>query len=231
MTKKQATKPAVAAKAEAEAKAAERAAANAKIAAALSVSPGMKHAPESLDTKPVAPVDPLPSELIEVTREAVSAMQGADEIVERTRSTIAGAGAMVARFYPNAAAFMDVKKQFIADAILPGLHPKHKLALERTLARKGTEEWDAMSATDKKAWEAANQAKKDARSVADTYFKRILRAAYEVKKEEKTSTLADTLAALATQWIKRLEKAEGEEGLDIPAALAGFRAVAAAVKV
>ena len=239
MTKKaEATAKATAAKAAAKAeaakaaaaaaKAAERAAANAKIAAALSVTPGTKPAPESLDTKPTVPVDPLPTDVIEASRAAVQKMEKASDAEAAAAEDTDALGAILRRVYPTEADLLNVKKQYMADAILPFIKPKHKVAIERTLCRKGSEEWDAMSATDKAAWEVANKAKKDAKATLHTYFKRILRATYEVKKEAKETTLATTLAALAAQWIKRLEKAEGEDGLDIPAALAGFRAVAAA---
>jgi hypothetical protein len=84
------------------------------------------------------------------------------------------AGQAVAGFYMTAENLEAVKAQFIADAILPAMDKKHAQALAVDLPRKGSKDYNELSQANQAKWETANQAKKDARSVADTYFSRVL---------------------------------------------------------
>jgi hypothetical protein len=99
------------------------------------------------------------------------------------------AGCEVGEFFQSAKALEEVKAQFIADAILPALDKKHSEALGKDLPRKGSKEF--IENTQKDAgysdkWEIANQAKKDARSTCDTYFKRVLKYAFPKPSVEST---------------------------------------------
>ena len=87
-------------------------------------------------------------------------------------------------FFGSETALVEVKAQFIADAILPAIDKKHGEALAKDLPRKGSKEYEALTESNKALWEKANQAKKDARSVCDTYFKRIVGYAFPKAKEE-----------------------------------------------
>ena len=95
------------------------------------------------------------------------------------------AGQTVRDFYGTETAINEVKAQFIADAIIPALDRKHAAALDKELCRKGSAEFNAFDAGQKDNWETANQAKKDARSVCDTYFNRIVKYAFPKEKEEQ----------------------------------------------
>jgi hypothetical protein len=87
-----------------------------------------------------------------------------------------------------------VKAQFIADAILPAMDKKHAQALAVDLPRKGSKDYNELSQANQAKWETANQAKKDARSVADTYFSRVLGYAFpKPKAESKPVNLKDRI--------------------------------------
>jgi hypothetical protein len=94
------------------------------------------------------------------------------------------AGKSVRAFFGTEAALLEVKAQFIADAILPAI-PKHQKALEVELVRKGSKEYNALDDKGRALWETLNKAKKDARATCDTYFSRIVKYAFPTEKADE----------------------------------------------
>ena len=117
-------------------------------------------------------------------------------------------------FFGSELALTEVKAQFIADAILPAVDKKHSEALAKDLPRKGSKEYEALTESNKALWATATQAKKDARSVCDTYFKRIVGYAFPTEKDEEEKaprTLKTRCNEELTALIKAVEKAENCE--------------------
>ena len=89
-------------------------------------------------------------------------------------------------------------------------------ALKKELPRKNSKEYNEAVKGDSSypdKWDSANRAKKDARSVAHTYFDRIVKYAFPKAKEESEaegSAVSDTTKDIEqlNTLIKRLEKAE-----------------------
>lgn len=165
------------------------------------------------------------STVIAVTQAAVS-------IDVTTKGKWEKAGPAVAAFFGTEAALTEVKAQFIADAILPALPARHAKALAVELPRKGSAEYVALDEAGLARWNAATEAKKLARSTADTYYKRVLSYAFPKEKEPgdegETATLKTKLAKMLSDAIGKCEKAEAPD-FDVPATLAGLRAALAAV--
>ena len=131
------------------------------------------------------------------------------------------AGNAVREFYGTEASLIEVKAQFFADAVIPALNKKHAEALAKTLPRKGTAEYKAMPANE---WEAANQAKKDARAVAHTMFSRLVSYAWPKEKQAAEPRSIETrFAEEITALIKAAEKAESAS-FDIPKVIAALDA-------
>jgi len=120
------------------------------------------------------------------------------------------AGELVRRFYTTEAAITEVKAQFLADAVIPELDKKHQAALVRELPRKGSADYVAfVAAHGADAWETANQAKRDARSIAHTMFARVVGYAFPKSKAERVPTPTTTkLVELINDAIKRAQKDE-----------------------
>ena len=113
--------------------------------------------------------------------EVISSVKSAVDFDNKTKNKWVKAGESVAEFFQSAKALEEVKAQFIADAILPALDKKHSESLSKDLPRKGSKEFIENTQKDlgyADKWEVANQAKKDARSTCDTYFKRVLSYAF-----------------------------------------------------
>ena len=105
-----------------------------------------------------------------------------------------------------------VKAQFIADAILPAMDKKHAQALAVDLPRKGSKDYNELSQANQAKWETANQAKKDARSVADTYFSRVLGYAFpKPKAESKPVNLKDRIQKTVADLVDKCGKAESAD--------------------
>lgn len=139
------------------------------------------------------------------------------------------AGANVREFFGNEAALQEVKAQFTADAILPALDKRHAAALAIELPRKGSKEYNALDASGVARWEAANQAKKDARATAATMFNRIVKYAFPsepVTGEPKT--LKTRLVTMLSDAIGKIEKAENPD-FDAVQALVHLRAAVAVI--
>jgi hypothetical protein len=95
------------------------------------------------------------------------------------------AGEAVRAFFGTESAMLEVKAQFIADAILPAIDKRHAKALSIELVRKNSKEFIAYDQGQRDTWEYNNQAKKDARATCDTNFARIEK--YAFPKEATTS--------------------------------------------
>ena len=120
------------------------------------------------------------------------------------------AGELVRKFYVTEAAITEVKAQFLADAVIPELDKKHQAALVRELPRKGSADYVAFAAAHgADAWETANQAKRDARSIAHTMFSRVVGYAFPKTKADRVPTPTTTkLVELINDAIKRAQKDE-----------------------
>ena len=137
------------------------------------------------------------------------------------------AGENVRGFYGTEAALTEVKAQFIADAILPAIDKRHAAALNVELPRKGSKEYNALSDANRAKWDAANQAKKDARAVAHTMFARVVSYAFPKEKEASTPrTLKTRFCEDIAALIKAGEKAEDAE-FDMVSVLNHLRAALA----
>lgn len=101
-------------------------------------------------------------------------------------------------FFGSEKALDEVKAQFIADCVLPAINAKHSKALAVDLPRKNSKEYNENIAKDASyadKFELANQAKKDARSTCETYYKRIVK--YAFPKEQTESKKKDFIARLS----------------------------------
>lgn len=137
------------------------------------------------------------------------------------------AGSTVAAFFGTEAALLEIKAQFIADAILPAIDKRHAKALSIELPRKNGKEYTALSAGEKETWEAVYQAKKDARATCDTYFKRIVGYAFPKDKAESDNvptSLKTKIQEQIADLVKKCEKAEAAD-FDLVATLAALQNV------
>lgn len=146
------------------------------------------------------------TDAVKQTRSAVSAGQTSDKKYK-------GAGEACRAYFGTESAMLEIKAQFIADAIIPELDKKHQEALRRELPRKGSADYVAyVGAHGAQAWETANQAKKDARSTADTYFKRMVGYAFPKPKAEKKITATKTkIVELINDAINKAQKDEAPD--------------------
>jgi hypothetical protein len=138
--------------------------------------------------------------------EMISSVKSAIKIDGDTEHKWVKAGENVAEFYQSTKAIEEVKAQFIADAILPAIDKRHAQALAVDLPRKGSKGFNAMFSVDtsySEKWELANQAKKDARSTCETYFKRVVKYAFPPeKKESAKKSFAEKITALIEEGGK-----------------------------
>ena len=141
------------------------------------------------------------------------------------------AGESNRKHFGSEIAMREIKAQFIADAIVPELDKKHQDALRRELPRKGSADYVAfVGAHGAQAWETANQAKKDARSIADVYFNRVVGYAFPKPKAEKKVTETKTkLVELINDAIKKAQKDEAPD-YDVSTLLAHLNNALAIVK-
>lgn len=117
------------------------------------------------------------------------------------------AGEAVRAFFGTEAAMLEVKAQFIADAILPAIDKRHAKALTVELVRKNSKEFLAYDQGERAVWEHQNQAKKDARATCDTYFARIVKYAFPKEKQEsETTSLKTKIQVQIADLIKKCEK-------------------------
>jgi len=140
------------------------------------------------------------------------------------------AGSQVREFYGTETAINEVKAQFIADAIIPELDKKHQSALAKDLPRKGSADYVAFVANHGAAfWDDANQAKKDARAIAHTYFSRVVRYAWPKEPtERKVTPLQTRIINEVSALVKACQKAETPD-FDVAKTIAALDAVLATV--
>jgi hypothetical protein len=139
------------------------------------------------------------------------------------------AGEAVRTFFGTEAAMLEVKAQFIADAILPAIDKRHSKALSIELVRKNSKEFIAYDAVQRDAWEQANKAKKDARATCDTYFARIVKYAFPKEATESESvSLKTKIQNQVADLIKKCEKSTDAD-FDIVATMQALQSVLTAV--
>ena len=118
------------------------------------------------------------------------------------------AGIEVAKVYPSAKSLDEVKAQFVVDCIIPALPNKYVVALALDLPRKGSKEHNELVSRDSKymaKWDIANQAKKDARSIAGTYYNRVKSYAFPEKKTTEKKDFLAKISALIKEGGKITE--------------------------
>ena len=139
------------------------------------------------------------------------------------------AGEAVRAFFGTEAAMLEVKAQFIADAILPAIDKRHAKALSIELVRKNSKEFLAYDEGMRAVWEHQNQCKKDARATCDTYFARIVKYAFPKEKQEsETTSLKTKIQEQVADLIKKCEKATDAD-FDLVATLQALNSVLTAV--
>jgi hypothetical protein len=130
---------------------------------------------------------------------------------------IVGSGAR--EFFGSEAALLEIKAQFIADAVLPALDKKHAAALAVELPRKGSKEYNALDAAGVEKWKVQYQAKKDARSTADTMFARVVKYAFPAEKVESETETKTTKTKIVNLINDAIGKAEKDTAPDYDAVL------------
>jgi hypothetical protein len=104
----------------------------------------------------------------------------------------------IAEYFQTEAKLDECKAQFCADTIIPEIDKKHGLALAVELPRMNSKAYKELTSRDASysdKWELANQAKKDARSTIETYYKRVVK--YAFPKEKTESAKRDFVAKLS----------------------------------
>lgn len=119
-----------------------------------------------------------------------------------SENRLANAGANVRAFYGTPEAFLAVRKQFEADAIIPALEAKHRAALAVDIPR------GEKSATA----DAAREAKKTARGFVASYFSKIKAHAFPTPKAEAEPR--EPSLAFVEDLIKLAKKGQKLEGAE-----------------
>jgi len=127
----------------------------------------------------------------------------------QSENKLANAGAIVRAFYGTPEAFMAVRKQFEADAIIPALETKHRsaLAVEIKRGEKG------------EIADLARDAKKTARGFVASYFSKIKAHAFpspkaepeELSEEQKEANALLSYKQQAIAQAKRTQKLENAD--------------------
>ena len=106
----------------------------------------------------------------------------------------------IAEYFQTEAKLDECKAQFCADTIIPEIDKKHGLALAVDLPRMNSKAYKEVCSRDASypdKWELANQAKKDARSTIETYYKRVVKYAFPKDKvESPKKSFADRIKKL-----------------------------------
>jgi hypothetical protein len=119
--------------------------------------------------------------------EMISSVKSALKLGDKAETELQAMGLNVAEFFGSEKALEEVKPQFIADAIHSIVKPKHIQALAVDLPRMNSKAYKESCSADNSypdKWEIANQAKKDARSTIETYYKRVVKFAFPAEKKE-----------------------------------------------
>ena len=127
----------------------------------------------------------------------------------QSENKLANAGANVRAFYGTPEAFLAVRKQFEADAIIPALDAKHRTALAVEIKRgeKGA------------TADLAREAKKTARGFVASYFSKIKAHAFpsakpeaeELSEEQKEANALLSYKQQAIAQAKRTQKLESAD--------------------
>ena len=150
-----------------------------------------------------------------LVKNVIDAIKG--EINTVNKWQIVGSGAR--EFFGSEAALLEIKAQFIADAVLPALDKKHAAALAVELPRKGSKEYNALDAAGVEKWKVQYQAKKDARSTADTMFARVVKYAFPTEKTETETETKSTKTKIVNLINDAIGKAEKDTAPDYDAVL------------
>ena len=129
--------------------------------------------------------------------EMISSVKSALKLGDKAETELQAMGLNVSEFFGSEKALEEVKAQFVADAIHSLVKPKHIQALAVDLPRMNSKAYKEACSADNSypdKWEVANQAKKDARSTIETYYKRVVRFAFPAEK--KDSKKKDFLAKI-----------------------------------
>ncbi len=145
----------------------------------------------------------------------VTAVKNAVSGSEKVENAWKNAGEMVAEFYGTREAFEEVKKQFIADAIITAFNKNEQELVRLDLPRAKKGEVDI--------YETSRKARKAVIDKAGKYFGRIATYAFgKTEKPESEETESAGEVTQVTKWQKALttmlgqvEKAEGVEGVDL----------------
>jgi hypothetical protein len=119
--------------------------------------------------------------------EMISSVKSALKLGDKAETELQTMGLNVAEFFGSEKALEEVKAQFIADAIHSIVKPKHIQALAVDLPRMNSKAYKEACSADNSypdKWDIANQAKKDARSTIETYYKRVVKFAFPAEKKE-----------------------------------------------
>lgn len=143
------------------------------------------------------------------------------------------AGASAKKHFCTETALTEIKAQYLADAIIPGLKKHHRDALARELPRKNSKDYaEFVAAHGAATWDNAKKAKGDALAFAHTYFARIVKYAFPPVKTdaqpETPKTLETKIAELLNDAIGKCEKAEKPD-FDVAQCLVHLRAARAIV--
>ena len=143
-------------------------------------------------------------------KQVASTIDGSIKLENKWVST----GEQVRKVFGSESALMEVKAQFIADAIVPGLSQVQRAALTRTLLSKRSKEYKQLSEHDKLIHGAQVQAQKDARAIAHTYFARVCKYAFPKGESESNGQTATTRTKIADLILDAIKKGEKDESPD-----------------
>lgn len=123
-------------------------------------------------------------------QELITQVKTALKLGDKAETELQTMGAHVAEFYGSEKALDEQKAQFTADAIHSIVKPKHIQALGVDLPRKNSKDYIERCTRDgdyPNKWDIANQAKKDARSTIEVYYKRVVKYAFPKPVSEGSS--------------------------------------------
>jgi len=120
-----------------------------------------------------------------------------------------GLAADVAVFFQTEEAFLEIKAQYCADAIIPGVDKKYGDAIAKELPSKKSNDYKALDAAGVAAWEKDTKAKAAAKAIVHTMFARVLKYAFpkeKAKPKTEKATPETRDAEVITKYIKDTEK-------------------------
>ena len=147
---------------------------------------------------------------VDLCKQVTSVIDGSIKIEGKWLAT----GEQVRKVFGSESALMEVKAQFIADAIIPGLSQIHRTALTRVLLSKRSKEYKGLSEHDKLVHATQVQQQKDARAIAHTYFSRVCKYAFPKEESESESVTATTRTKIADLILDAIKKGEKDQSPD-----------------